>query len=46
MTLLQRTRPDLAKSLPQPAPKPRPKPVIDDRPAWLRRLSQNAKVLA
>jgi hypothetical protein len=36
MTLLERTRPDLAAKYPRPVQTPA-KPVIDERPIWVRR---------
>lgn len=40
--LLARTRPDLAAKLPERA---EPVRIVDDRPAWIKRLDRNAKVL-
>lgn len=47
MTLLERTRPDLALLLPKPERRPLARIVpIDRRPAWVKRMAENAKELA
>lgn len=42
MTLLERTRPDLAARLPHSEPRPLyPRFVRDERPEWVRRAQEN-----